>query len=49
MAGMSATQSIESVRNTIHSIESARTEGKTGTESGSKILNTPDANYKSKK
>lgn len=42
----SATMSLEAVKSQIHSIEDARTEGKTGTESGSKILNTKPAIYK---
>jgi hypothetical protein len=46
MAGMGANASIDSVKATIHSLESARSEGKTGTESGSKILNTKDAIYR---
>jgi len=41
--------SIEAVRAQIHSIEEARPDGKTGTESGSKIRDTPDANYHPKK
>lgn len=46
MAGMGANASISSVRETIHSLESARSEGKTGMEAGSKIFNTKDAIYK---
>jgi len=37
---------IEAVRSQIHSIEEARAEGKTGTEQGSKILDTKDAVYR---
>lgn len=45
----SSTMSVEAVRAQIHSIEDARPEGKTGTEAGSKILNTTPANYHPKK
>jgi hypothetical protein len=45
----SSTMSIDAVRSQIHSIEDARPEGKTGTEAGSKILNTKPANYSKKK
>lgn len=49
MSGRSSTLTIEAVRSQIHSIEEARPEGKTGTESGSKVLNTKDAVYRGKK
>jgi hypothetical protein len=45
----SSNMSIDAVKAQIHSIEEARPEGKTGTESGSKILNTPNATYHSSK
>jgi hypothetical protein len=45
----SSNMSIESVKATIHGLESARPEGKTGTESGSKILHTTNATYSGKK
>lgn len=44
----SSTMSLEAVKSQIHSIEDARSEGKTGTESGSKIFNTKPAVYKKK-
>jgi len=46
MSGQSAGQTIESVKAQIRSIEEPRAEGHVGSITGSKILNTPDANYK---
>lgn len=46
MAGQSAGKSIESVKSDIRSIEDPRAEGHLGSQTGSKILNTPSAIYK---
>ena len=46
MAGMASTNTIEGVKAQIRSIEEPRAEGHSGTQTGSKILNTPNATYK---